>query len=373
MAMNNNPFIFYNATNEYPFESKYYTPTEFSETFQDDIEDVKLLHINARSLNRNFDDLQNLLDSLKHFRFTAIGISETWLHQSSPPLFNLPNYNLVRADRIGKRGGGVAFYVANHLNFKIRNDIKFDQTEVLFIEIDNLQCKNLILGVIYRAPDTHFDLFYDNFEQCVSKLANENKQIYFLGDFNVNFLPLHQNNLSNRFLQLMNSFGFYSFINRPTRINIHSSTLIDNIFSNIHDKKITGGLLYSEVSDHLPIFTVCGKSLTRFKPPQHLMYRKETPRNIEMLKQDLLFEEWNDILNTNDVNTAYEYFNSKLQFYYNKNIPLVRNKRKRNTPINPWITKGILKSIKTRNRLYKQHLKNPTDTSLVVYKTYRNN
>ena len=63
MALNNNPFIFNNVIHEYPVESKYYTPTDFNKTFQDEEEDVELLHINARSLNRNFDDFQNLLSS----------------------------------------------------------------------------------------------------------------------------------------------------------------------------------------------------------------------------------------------------------------------------------------------------------------------
>ena len=62
----------------------------------------------------------------------------------------------------------------------------------------------------------------------------------------------------------------------------------------------------------------------------------------------------------------------KLQSRYDRNIPLVKNKRKRNKPNNPWITKGILKSIRTRNRLYKLHLRKPTDINLETYKKYRN-
>ena len=357
--------------NGHIFDSKYYTPAEFNETFSDNLDDMKLLHINARSLHRNFDHFENLVHSLTHFKFTVIGITETWLHHTSPPLYNLPNYTMVRSDRQGRKGGGVAFYIAEHLNFRIRDDIKFEQAEVLFIEINNLDQKNIIIGLIYRAPSTQFELFYTDFEHCLSRIADENKQIYFLGDFNINFLLSNHNN-PNRFLEMINSYGFNSFINNPTRIDLHSSTLIDNIFSNVHDKNITGGLLYSEVSDHLPVFAICEESLSRFKPQMNNMYRKETPHNIELLKQDLALEEWNDVLNINDVNIAYINFNSKLQFHYSKNIPLARNKPKRNEPINPWITKGILKSIRTRNKLYKKHLNNPTDTSLQIYKTYRN-
>ena len=42
----------------------------------------------------------------------AISISESWLKHSLPStLVNLENYCLLRNDRIGKRGGGVAMYV----------------------------------------------------------------------------------------------------------------------------------------------------------------------------------------------------------------------------------------------------------------------
>ena len=135
---------------------------------------------------------------------------------------------------------------------------------------------------------------------------------------------------------------------------------------------ITAGILCSEVSDHLPVFVVCKHQISICKPLKDEMYRKETSHNIELLKQNLAVEGWVDVYNVDDVNVAYTNFNTKLQSYYDRNIPLVKNKRKRNKPNNPWITKGILKSIRTRNRLYKLHLRKPTDTNLETYKKYRN-
>ena len=170
----------------------------------------------------------------------------------------------------------------------------------------------------------------------------------------------------------MRSYGFCSYISKPTRINVHSSTLIDNIFSNAFTKKITGGLLCSEVSDHLPIFVICEHEISQLKPLNNIMYRKETPHNIELLKQNLAVEEWVDVYNVNDVNIAHEIFNNKLQTYYDSNIHLAKVKRTNNKPNNPWITKGILKSIQTRNRMYKTYIRNKTDVNLTTYTKYRN-
>ena len=52
----------------------------------------------------------------------------------------------------------------------------------------------------------------------------------------------------------MHSIGLYSFIYRPTRISNHSFTLIDNVFTNVTNHKVTSGILVSDITDHLPIF-----------------------------------------------------------------------------------------------------------------------
>ena len=87
---------------------KYYLPSEFKTEFQKKSQSHVYLHMNARSLAKNFDNVQLLLDSLD-CQFSVVGISETWLHSNSPPLYDIPNYSLIRSDRLDGRGGGVAF------------------------------------------------------------------------------------------------------------------------------------------------------------------------------------------------------------------------------------------------------------------------
>ena len=55
----------------------------------------------------------------------------------------------------------------------------------------------------------------------------------------------------------MHSIGLYSFIDRPTRISNHSFTLIDNVFTNVTNHKVTSGILVSDITAHLPIFVFC--------------------------------------------------------------------------------------------------------------------
>ena len=56
-----------------------------------------------------------------------------------------------------------------------------------------------------------------------------------MGDYNINLLNYGKHNETNKFVDMMHAHSFISLINRPTRINQQSATLIDNIFTNKHD------------------------------------------------------------------------------------------------------------------------------------------
>ena len=65
--------------------------------------------------------------------------SETWLNNDKHLLeyLRLPGYEFAYQNRDEKRGGGVAIYVRDTIEFKVRNDItKLDQSiEHLWVEI----------------------------------------------------------------------------------------------------------------------------------------------------------------------------------------------------------------------------------------------
>ena len=67
----------------------------------------------------------------------------------------------------------------------------------------------------------------------LDKLSKENKQVFLLGDFNINLLNYNDHQPTNEFLDSLASNSFIPYILQPTRITSHSKTLTDNIFSNI--------------------------------------------------------------------------------------------------------------------------------------------
>ena len=84
---------------------------------------LSLFHINACSLNKNFDDLQHLLSCTKT-KFDIIAISETRITKqvSLSNNLNLNNY-FFEFTPTETSAGGTLLYIANHLSYKCRNDL----------------------------------------------------------------------------------------------------------------------------------------------------------------------------------------------------------------------------------------------------------
>ena len=80
-------------------------------------------HINACTLNNNFDDLQHLR-SCTQKKFDIIAISETRVTKNISLLNNL-NFNNYSFEftPTESSAGDTLLYIANHLSYKCRNDL----------------------------------------------------------------------------------------------------------------------------------------------------------------------------------------------------------------------------------------------------------
>jgi endonuclease/exonuclease/phosphatase family metal-dependent hydrolase len=90
----------------------------------------------------------------------------------------------------------------------------------------------------------------------MTTISKENKLCYLMGDFNLDLMKYHCHHFTSEFLDIMYSNMFFPLITRPTRITSNTATLIDNIFSNHLENFSFSGLLFTDISDHLPIFCI---------------------------------------------------------------------------------------------------------------------
>ena len=73
------------------------------------------------------------------------------------------------------------------------------------------------------------------------------------------------------------------------------------------------------------------------------------------------------------MNVDYDKFIETFDVLYDESIPLKKcTTNRKKDPLSPWITKGLLKSINKKNKLYKYHLQSPTSEKLQKFKTYKN-
>ena len=88
----------------------------------------------------------------------------------------------------------------------------------------------------------------------LTNFPKENKQVFLLGDLNMNLLKYNDHQPTNEFLESLTSNSFLPYILQPTRLTSHSKTLIDNIFSNVISYEVISGNITATISDHPPQF-----------------------------------------------------------------------------------------------------------------------
>lgn len=108
------------------------------------------------------------------FFFFIIALSETWLTEASKDIFKIPKYNAFHYVRENRSGGGVSLFIYEAYKSKVREDfsLKLDGAEVesVFIEPSGVSGgKNIIVGVIYRPPDSVVKYFNESLLDLINK------------------------------------------------------------------------------------------------------------------------------------------------------------------------------------------------------------
>ena len=349
----------------------YILPNQFTNSVNSG--DLSILNVNIRSINKNFDKLKECLEILDH-EFTIIGLSETHMKEKPLECFHLPGYNIEYTNRKNREKGGVCMYITDKVKYKLRADLSMANSnyESCFIEIENNKHKNIIVGVIYRAH-TPIDNFVGDFNPILNKINQENKINFIMGDFNIDLLKDDTDRATHDYLDLIYSHSLIPSIHKPTRITEETATIIDNILTN-YDRDVNSRIVLTDISDHLPTIVTTNCAVpNKSNNNKYVHKRLLTDGNVSKLKQKLSNIEWDNVLQGDNVNDDYEMFLKTFTETYNDCIPIkkcVFNKKK--DPKSPWITRGLLKSINTKNKLYKEFINNPTQQRTHKFKTYRN-
>ena len=177
---------------------------------------LSLLHLNIKSLPRHYDAFTEYL-TLLNFEFSCLGISETWLNECKEALHDILGYVTVSKYRTDRRGGGVSLYIRHEIPFTIRHDVDcFDsEMESIFIEIDRHTFQtpsNIVIGLIYRMPDTSVDIFNERITDILNIIDREKKIIYLIGDLNIDLFKCESHQPTSTVLDILYSHNVFLWL-----------------------------------------------------------------------------------------------------------------------------------------------------------------
>ena len=130
------------------------------------------------------------------------------------------------------------------------------------------------------------------------------------------------------------------------------------------------GITTIDISGHLPTFCIADIPLQKQKLKRY--YREYRRFDSELYLQDIKAIDWNSIYTeTNDLNKIAAKTTSTLQLIVNKHAPrkqISQSKQKQFSK--PWITNGILQSIKNKQGMYRTHFFSNNPAKIAEYKKY---
>ena len=107
-----------------------YYDTPSLQTLSDKRYKLKVLHLNIRSLPSNYNELKNLLTTLRQYKheIDLILLCETFLTEKNKNCYPLEGYAFNQLNRSTRSGGGVCIYAKEQLKLNFRNDLSlFDE------------------------------------------------------------------------------------------------------------------------------------------------------------------------------------------------------------------------------------------------------
>ena len=166
--------------------------------------------------------------------YDFIFITETWTNSDIPNSILRLNYyyDLLRDDRLDKRGGGVLIFFRKSLqivNVEIPEGLKISETLAFDLILKHQKIRFLL---VYRSPKCD-EIQNDKLCNLLSWIYTSSIQSIVLGDFNYplirwNNTPISEQSPDFKFYTTICDLGYYQYVTHPTlKNNIRSHFCIE--------------------------------------------------------------------------------------------------------------------------------------------------
>ena len=180
-----------------------------------------VLQLNIRSILSHVTELKRMLHTLetKNSQVNIILLCETFLSKTTEKLVKIPGYTLICNSRIESKDGGTAILLQNGINYKRRKDIEVFQekcVESTIIEIIAKDGIRIIVGSMYRSPNTDPIDFRNTINMISSNSLEEKKEIILGMDYNIDLLKSGIHRQTQFFVNDLLEKNIYPTITRHT-------------------------------------------------------------------------------------------------------------------------------------------------------------
>lgn len=327
---------------------------------------LNVCHLNAQSLPQHYSDFYDVF-SINNYH--AILISESWLKPSfSSSYVSLPGYLLLRNDRTGKGGGGVAVYLRSDIQYKILcNSPSQYSGGIEFLLLEIIVCgTKFALGVVYCPPNADF---LSALESDLLSLCSEYIHQLIMGDFNID---LRKDCCRVRdFRTVLDCFNLSILPLYPTHHNIDTEdSWIDHIIVSRKDLVADHGQFQAPMFSRHDLIYISYKIKVPTLKPQVVYLRNFAGIGVETLQKDFAEINWDRVYSAPCVDSKVQELNSYILKVFNKHAPLhpVRIKY----PPSPWISAEVRAAMNKRDRAFCYFKKHRSDENWHLYKLARN-
>ena len=339
-------------------------------------EDLTVVQLNVRGIASKVSNLKHMINnSFENCEPDVILLSETWLTDQSPTV-SIPGYIFIHKPRKTKKGGGVGILIKRDIRYHTLDKVKFVSVEFesLFVLLELLNGDKFVMGSIYRPPNTNASLYNSEYGSLLCSLKKLNARTIVLGmDHNMDLLHCNKHQKTEDFIQINLDHLMFPTITRPTRITKSTATLIDNIVvSQNCCSTYVSNILVDDMSDHLPSVCIIKNANLSRKKSITINSRDTRKRNMDALRKSLDCTDWSDLNSITNVNDKAVVLHEKLVERIDHYVPFRTHTVKYNKlRREPWLSAGILHSIKHSKKLYKKSIRSDaTGQDIKEYKDY---
>ena len=165
-----------------------------------------VLQLNIRSVLSNLSDLPQLIITLdnKGTQVDLILLCETFLNRKTTKFVKILGYEIVTNCQETSKGGGMAILIRSNIPYKLHPDlVDFIEkdSEMSYIEITTKLGKNIVVGSLYRSPNSSDSALLDHVQNIVTKvkLEKNHKQLILGMDHNFDLLKCNHHRLTKDF------------------------------------------------------------------------------------------------------------------------------------------------------------------------------